>query len=131
MKALIKKNKIIRESYKNLELNYYIKSALYNNNILSLAKKEQLAPPALYTSEQHPQAPNKVVGAQTPYGGKSREARGGVLGVSKAIVGKISRIRNICVLTGRTRAVIQKYKMSRIKFKQNAEAGLLPGIRKL
>jgi ribosomal protein S14 len=109
MKALIKKNKIIRESYKNLELNYYIKSALYNNNILSLAKKEQLAPSGITLS-----APGKQ---ETPR--------------SEAIVGKISRIRNICVLTGRTRAVIQKYKMSRIKFKQNAEAGLLPGIRKL
>jgi ribosomal protein S14 len=112
MKALIKKNKIIRESYKNLELNYYIKSALYNNNILSLAKKEQLAPSGITLS-----APGKQQEQGTP----RREA----------IVGKISRIRNICVLTGRTRAVIQKYKMSRIKFKQNAEAGLLPGIRKL
>jgi small subunit ribosomal protein S14 len=43
----------------------------------------------------------------------------------------ISKIRNICVITGRTRAVVQKYKMSRIQFKQNAEAGLIPGIKKL
>jgi ribosomal protein S14 len=37
----------------------------------------------------------------------------------------------MCVVTGRTRAVIQKYKLSRIKFKQNAEAGNIPGIKKL
>ena len=118
MKALIKKNKIIRESYKNLELNYYINSALYNSNILSLAKKEQL----------DKAKPNfgKLVNPKTPEGSYQPKAeKGAKLG------GKISQVRNICVITGRTRAIIQKYKMSRIKFKQNAEAGLIPGIRKL
>lgn len=35
----------------------------------------------------------------------------------------ISKIRNVCVLTGRSRALIQTYKLSRIKFKEFAEAG--------
>jgi len=120
MKALIKKNKIIRENYKKLELNYYINSALYNSNILSLAKKEQLdkAKPNLVS-------PSPSLEILPPLGAK------GFFVKKSKIEGKISQIRNICVITGRTRAIIQKYKMSRIKFKQNAEAGLIPGIRKL
>lgn len=43
----------------------------------------------------------------------------------------ISKIRNICVLTGRTRALIQDYKLSRLKFKELAEIGYIPGVKKL
>jgi ribosomal protein S14 len=43
---------------------------------------------------------------------------------------KISKIRNICLITGRSRAIVQKYKLSRLKFKEFAEMGSLPGIQK-
>ena len=94
MKALIKKNKLIRSKYQTTELNSYINSALNKNNLLEPTIKD-------------------------------------ILNSTKLEIGPISKIRNICVITGRARAVIQKYKMSRIKFKQNAEAGLIPAIKKL
>ncbi len=44
---------------------------------------------------------------------------------------KISKIKNICVFTGRSRAVVSKsYKLSRIQFKDFVELGKLPGIKK-
>ena len=92
MKALLNKNKIIRENFKKAELDNYISSALTKNHLLGPQK-----------------ARNVPVGT----------------------TGFISQVRNICVITGRSRAVLLKYKLSRIKFKQIAEAGLIPGIKKL
>jgi small subunit ribosomal protein S14 len=40
------------------------------------------------------------------------------------------RIRNRCQLTGRSRAVYRKFKLSRIKFRELAHQGLLPGVAK-
>lgn len=94
MKALIKKNKLIRSKYQTTELNSYINSALNKNNLLEPIIKD-------------------------------------ILISTQLEIEPISKIRNLCVITGRARAVIQKYKMSRIKFKQNAEAGNIPGIKKL
>jgi ribosomal protein S14 len=94
MQALINKNKKIRETYKRLEINYYINSALKKNKLLSPSLIEKL---------------NTVL---TPSP-------------------KITKVRNICIVTGRTRAVSNKYKLSRIKFKHFAEAGDIPGIKKL
>lgn len=42
-----------------------------------------------------------------------------------------SKIRNICVVTGRTRANHLEYKLSRLKLKNFAEAGLIPGLKKI
>jgi ribosomal protein S14 len=97
MQALIKKNKLIREKYRNLELNFYINSALKKNKLLSPSIQREITN----------------------------------LNTALTVSPEISKVRNICVVTGRTRAVIQKYKLSRIKFKQNAEAGNIPGIKKL
>ncbi len=40
------------------------------------------------------------------------------------------RIRNRCVITGRSRGVYRFFKMSRILFRQYASSGLLPGVKK-
>jgi ribosomal protein S14 len=40
-----------------------------------------------------------------------------------------TRIRNYCLLTGRSRGVLPTWKVSRIVFKTYADFGLLPGIR--
>ncbi len=40
------------------------------------------------------------------------------------------RIRNRCVITGRTRGIYRDFKMSRIVFRQLASNGELPGVRK-
>ena len=40
------------------------------------------------------------------------------------------RIRNRCVLTGRTRGVYRKFGLSRIKIRELSMAGLLPGVVK-
>lgn len=41
-----------------------------------------------------------------------------------------SRIRMRCVLTGRPRAVCRHTRLSRIKFREHASEGLLPGVWK-
>jgi small subunit ribosomal protein S14 len=103
MQALIKKNKNLRALYKTQELESYIDLALIKNKILSASVD-------LTSRVGEPVEISKV--------GKRR-------------AGAISKVRNICIITGRTRAVIQEYKLSRIKFKQNAESGKIPGLKKL
>jgi small subunit ribosomal protein S14 len=41
-----------------------------------------------------------------------------------------TRIRNYCALTGRTRGVYRKLKISRIKLRELALEGKIPGMRK-
>lgn len=41
-----------------------------------------------------------------------------------------TRLVNRCQLTGRRRAFIRKFKLSRITFRELASAGLIPGITK-
>ena len=41
-----------------------------------------------------------------------------------------SRVRNRCAITGRPRAVYSKFKLSRIKFRELALQGMIPGITK-
>ena len=41
-----------------------------------------------------------------------------------------NRIRNRCELTGRSRGVYRAFKISRIKFRELAHSGMLPGITK-
>ncbi len=40
------------------------------------------------------------------------------------------RIRNRCTLTGRSRAVLRKFGVCRIIFRDMASDGLIPGVRK-
>ncbi len=40
------------------------------------------------------------------------------------------RLRNRCQLTGRARGVYKKFNLSRIKFRELAHQGLLPGVAK-
>lgn len=42
----------------------------------------------------------------------------------------ITRIRNRCVLTDRSRGVVTQYHISRHKFKQLADSGLIPGLHR-
>ena len=41
-----------------------------------------------------------------------------------------TRVRNRCVLTGRPRGYYRKFGLSRIALRENALAGLLPGVTK-
>ncbi len=41
-----------------------------------------------------------------------------------------TRVRNRCLLTGRPRGVISKFKLSRIKFRELALKGQIPGVTK-
>lgn len=41
-----------------------------------------------------------------------------------------TRIRNICALTGRSRSVYQKFKISRLMLRKLALEGKIPGMRK-
>ncbi len=40
------------------------------------------------------------------------------------------RLRNRCLMTGRARGYLRKFKMSRICFRQKALEGLIPGVTK-
>lgn len=40
------------------------------------------------------------------------------------------RVKNRCVLTGRSRAVYKLFRLSRIKFRELANEGLIPGVTK-
>lgn len=40
------------------------------------------------------------------------------------------QIRNFCIITGRSRGLVQDFSMSRICFKHYASNGLLEGVRK-
>jgi small subunit ribosomal protein S14 len=41
-----------------------------------------------------------------------------------------TRVRNLCALTGRSRAVYKKFKISRIMLRELALQGKIPGMRK-
>lgn len=41
-----------------------------------------------------------------------------------------TRLRNICAITGRSRAVYQKFRISRIMLRKLALEGKIPGMRK-
>ena len=41
-----------------------------------------------------------------------------------------TKIRNICILTGRTRGIIRKYGVSRFMFRQLADNGLITGLKR-
>jgi len=41
-----------------------------------------------------------------------------------------TRVRNLCALTGRSRGVYRKFKLSRIKMRELALQGKIPGMRK-
>ncbi len=41
-----------------------------------------------------------------------------------------NRVKNRCLITGRSRAVYRKFGISRLKFRELALWGLIPGVRK-
>ena len=41
-----------------------------------------------------------------------------------------TRIKNRCALTGRSRGVYSMFKLSRIKFRELASQGMVPGVKK-
>jgi small subunit ribosomal protein S14 len=43
----------------------------------------------------------------------------------------ITRIKNICILTGRTRSIYRLFKISRIQLRKLASEGFLPGVSKI
>jgi len=44
--------------------------------------------------------------------------------------GFLTRIKNICILTGRSRSIYRFFKLSRIQLKNQASNGYLPGVFK-
>lgn len=159
MQALIKKNKIHRRDFKLNETNNYIKSVLINNKLLTNADKEILSKiliisltkvSPLTSLKRGEGLSDKHEAKNSPFGHKASEnAKRGARKASESLVsdkvvsdknlktmpqkgcGAISKVRNICILTGRTRALIQDYKVSRLKFKELAEIGYIPGVKKI
>ena len=44
--------------------------------------------------------------------------------------GSLTRVRNRCILTGRSRGNYRKFGLSRIKFRELALQGMIPGVTK-
>ena len=44
--------------------------------------------------------------------------------------GSKTRVRNRCEITGRRRAFLRRFRLSRITFRELASAGMLPGVTK-
>lgn len=42
----------------------------------------------------------------------------------------LTAVRNRCLVTGRSRGYLRKFKMSRLAVRENANRGLLPGVTK-
>nr|ADU04614.1 ribosomal protein S14 [Mesostigma viride] len=42
----------------------------------------------------------------------------------------ITQIKNRCILTGRAHGILKRFKISRIKFRELAACGLIPGVTK-
>ena len=45
-------------------------------------------------------------------------------------LGSITKVRNLCKYTGRTKGVLVKYGMSRMEWRRYADKGEIPGIRR-
>lgn len=62
---------------------------------------------------------------------KELKAKGDYIGLSKLPRDSSPiRLKNRCEITGRPRAYMRKFKMSRIAFREFAHKGQLPGIKK-
>jgi ribosomal protein S14 len=117
MKALIRKNQLIRDNYKNNELGYFALKAMAKSNILTPLDKDYLLNIFLADSFSHP------LGEKKP---NNQNQKGEIL----KNLPQLSKVRNICVSTGRTRALVQDYKLARNSFKNLAELGYIPGVKK-
>lgn len=130
MKALIKKNKQYRKAFSKSEIDFYINSALINNKILRPDLKKILSD---FSSQGESNQINQPYTITLQTGKKVNKfvaTQRGAQKTQKKLPSTISKIRNICILTGRPRAVFLNYKVSRIKFKELAVAGYLPGVKK-
>jgi ribosomal protein S14 len=56
--------------------------------------------------------------------------RGEAKNLLSNLVGYKSRIKNYCLITGRSRGILRRYNISRMLFKQYASFGYLKGIKK-
>jgi small subunit ribosomal protein S14 len=44
--------------------------------------------------------------------------------------GSLTRIRNVCKYTGRTRGILSNYGLSRLEWRRKADKGEIPGVRR-
>jgi len=51
-------------------------------------------------------------------------------GLLRTKTASICRVRNRCVISNRARAIVTPFKLSRIKFRDNASFGRLMGVKK-
>ena len=137
MKALIRKNQLIRDNYKNNELGYFALKAMTKSNILTPLDKDYLLNIFLADSFTFPEGflgTKKQTGEKNQKGEISLFCPEGRKQFAKQTYGQklpqLSKVRNICVSTGRTRAIVQDYKLARNSFKNLAELGYIPGVKK-
>ena len=123
MKALIRKNQLIRDNYKNNELGYFALKAMAKSNILTPLDKDYLLNIFLADSFSLLFSP---FGREKEKKPNNQNQKGEIL----KNLPQLSKVRNICVSTGRTRALVQDYKLARNSFKNLAELGYIPGVKK-
>lgn len=140
------RQKKIRALFQQNELDYFSSSAILKSNLLSNSDKELLTfgfadhsnADKLLTSWL---ADNKIKGLISPQKGPltksereltlSDPTQASAPFVKRTKSPKLSRVRNICVLSSRARAINQDYKISRNFFKSLSELGFVPGVKKV
>jgi small subunit ribosomal protein S14 len=50
--------------------------------------------------------------------------------ICPTVVNSRTRVRNRCLLTGRSSSVLSRFRLSRIMFREKALLGFFPGVRK-
>jgi small subunit ribosomal protein S14 len=68
--------------------------------------------------------------AKPPKEGFVRTLHGGLRGCELARDSSLTRVRNRCVLSGRSGSVLSVFRLSRIRFRELALLGKLPGVQK-
>jgi ribosomal protein S14 len=104
MQAKTIRNKKIRSEFQRLELTKYIESAIVKNKLIV----SQLVPACTTATS--------FISSN---------------GIKRGNEGSVTRIRNLCTQTGRSRAIIGDYKISRIQLKRLGESGKIGGVRKI
>lgn len=112
MRNKLEKDRKKRIIFKLNELSNLKLKMIINNQILSLYDKHQILSTAVsFCGLQQSNIPLHDQWRKTQRNG-------------------LSRIRNRCIMTGRSRSVIKEWKMSRMKFRELADQGYISGIRR-
>jgi ribosomal protein S14 len=121
MKKIVRRDKKRRQGFLDLETKRLAVKILQRsgNTVASLGG-----------SRAAQRGPAAEVAAESPLGGLVRTLHAGLRGCELARDSSLTRVRNRCVLSGRSGSVLSVFRLSRIRFRELALLGKLPGVKK-